>query len=277
MIVRNDRGTFDFEGVMPVANRADAMLSLALTFGDVDRDGDLDAVLGNWAAGWYRRIPGEELRNRVVFNEAGEMSGGTFAELSGLPGETLSILLSDIDMNGTPDLLVGNDFELPDYVYMGDGQGGFAPITRNEGMIPHTTNTTMAIKTADLHNDGMPELYFAQIAGRSSGVSSTLKMQDLALYCDAITRDADRALCETNMADQDLVQVRQPVRSDLCGALPGADRQVPRRMQGDADQGPGDPETRRRAVCPDPARSIAGAGSLRHSFPPRAGAAAIGL
>ena len=57
----------------------------------------------------------------------------------------------------------------------------------------------MAIRTADLHNDGMPELYFAQIAGRSSGVSSKLKMQDLDLYCGGIQDDDARALCERNM------------------------------------------------------------------------------
>ncbi len=199
-IVRNDRGAFAFAAPQRVANRDDAMLSMALSFGDVDGDGDLDAALGNWAAGWYRRIPGEESRNRIVFNEGGVMDGSEFAELPGLPGETLSLLLSDIDLDGALDLLEGNDFELPDYIYMGDGTGGFVPVTRADGTVPHTTNTTMAIRTADLHNDGMPELYFAQIAGRSSGVSEKLKMQHLSAYCDRIERDEDRALCERNMA-----------------------------------------------------------------------------
>ncbi len=216
MIVRNDAGAFAFAAPQPVANRDDAMLSLALSFADVDRDGDLDAALGNWAAGWYRRIPGEESRNRIVFNEAGAMDGSRFAELPGLPGETLSILLTDIDMDGAADLLVGNDFELPDYIYYGDGQGGFTPVTRADGTMPHTTNTTMSIRAADLHNDGMPELYFAQIAGRSSGVSNTLKMQDLDAYCDAHrARRGPGAVCAEH-GDQDLVQVRQPVRPDLC-------------------------------------------------------------
>lgn len=199
MIIRNDQGSFAFSESQPVANRDDAMLSLALSFGDVDRDGDLDAAIGNWAAGWYRRIPGEESRNRLVFNDAGVMDGSLAAELSGLPGETLTILLSDIDLDGPLDLLVGNDFELPDYIYYGDGNGGFDSITRDQDRVPHTTNTTMSIRTADLHNDGTPELYFAQIAGRSSGVSAKLKMQRLDAYCDRIERDDDRALCQRNM------------------------------------------------------------------------------
>jgi hypothetical protein len=197
-VVWNREGAFDFAAATAVQNREDAMLSMALSFGDVDRDGDLDAVLGNWAAGWYRRIPGEESRNRLLFNQ-GRLDGQAYAELSGLPGETLSVLLSDINLDGALDLLVGNDFELPDYIYRGDGAGSFAAITRDEGLVPHTTNTTMAIKSGDLHNSGAVQLYFAQIAGRSSGVSDRLNMQDLSRYCDRVVDPADKAVCQRNM------------------------------------------------------------------------------
>ncbi|MCG6904419.1 MAG: FG-GAP-like repeat-containing protein [Rhodobacter sp.] len=203
LLIHNDNGRLAVEAPQVVANRDGAMLTLALSFADVDRDGDLDAALGNWTAGWYRRIPGEESRNRILFNQNGTLDGSQFADLPGLPGETLSILFSDIDLDGDADLLVGNDFELPDYVYYGDGQGGFTPVTRTQGHIPHTTNTTMAIATGDLHNDGMPEMYFAQIAGRSSGVSDRLKMQPLAKYCDAIQDPQAKALCQRNMAIKD--------------------------------------------------------------------------
>jgi len=189
-----------FGAPQPVANRADAMLSMALTFGDPDRDGDLDVALGNWASGWYRRIPGEESRNRIIWNEDGTLTGDNFTDLPGIPGETLSILFSDLDRDGNADLLVGNDFEVPDYYYMGDGAGGLRAITHQDGTVPHTTTTTMAVKTADLMNDGTRQLYLAQIAGRSSGVSDILKMQPLERYCDAIKRDEDRATCEANMA-----------------------------------------------------------------------------
>ena len=198
-LVLNQQGQLDFANPGAVANRDDAMLSLALSFADADRDGDLDVALGNWAAGWYRRIPGEESRNRILFNENGLLDGQNFADLPGMPGETLTMLFSDINMDGAQDLLVGNDFELPDFVYYGDGQGGFTPVQRSQNHMPHTTNTTMAIRTGDLHNDGMPELYFAQIAGRSSGVSDTLKMQHLSLYCDAIETPEAKALCTRNM------------------------------------------------------------------------------
>lgn len=198
-ILKNENGAFDAAAMSEVANRKDAVMTLAASFGDVEGDGDLDLALGNWAAGWYRRIPGEESRNRIVFNENGVLSGSKFEDLPGLPGETLSILFTDLNGDSHQDLLVGNDFEMPDYYYFGDGKGGFKPVTRKDGIIPDTTTTTMAFKTADLHNDGVPEIYVAQIAGRSSGVSRTLKMRSLKHYCDGIEREADRDACRLNM------------------------------------------------------------------------------
>jgi len=199
-ILRNVEGVFDVANLTPVRNRDAAVLTLALSFGDLDRDGDLDAALGNWAAGWYRRIPGEESRNRIVFNDAGQMDGSKFTDLSTPPGETLSILFSDINGDGNLDLIEGNDFDIPDGFFRGDGAGGLTPITYADQIIPHTTTTTMAVKVADLHNDGVPEIYLAQIAGRSSGVSDTLKMQNLDIYCAGIKNPGDRATCEKNMA-----------------------------------------------------------------------------
>ncbi|CUH89334.1 FG-GAP repeat [Phaeobacter sp. CECT 5382] len=197
---RNEAGRFGTEPLLPVRNRADAPLSMALSFADLDRDGYLDLALGNWAAGWYRRIPGEEARNRVVFNPDGRLDGETYRDLPGIPGETLSVLFSDFDGDGAQDLIIGNDFDIPDYFYRGDGSGGLAMITQPEGLIPHTTTTTMAVNVADLFNDGSPEIYLAQIAGRSSGVSDRLKMQPLAQYCDVIRDPAAKATCQQNMA-----------------------------------------------------------------------------
>ncbi|MDB2407678.1 FG-GAP-like repeat-containing protein [Jannaschia sp.] len=175
-----------------------APLAMALSLGDPDRDGDLDIAMGSWAAGWYRRIPGEESRNRLIWNDDGAFTRAT--DLPGLPGETLSILLTDFDDDGALDLLVGNDFDIPDYFYLGDGAGHFEMLGHESGRIPHTTTTTMAVKTADLHNRGETDLYFAQISGRSSGVSETLKMQPLERYCDAIVDPTAQETCARNMA-----------------------------------------------------------------------------
>ncbi len=198
-ILQGQGGKFDTENPQSIRNVENAPLSLALAFDDVDRNGTLDAALGNWAAGWYRRVPGEESRNRLILNHKDGDFGENFTDLPAIPGETLTILFSDIDQNGTADLLVGNDFEIPDALYLGDGNGGLDQVSFHDHLVPHTTTTTMAIKTADLMNDGKPEVYFAQIAGRASGVSETLKMQPLNGYCDAISDSDAKAICNKNM------------------------------------------------------------------------------
>lgn len=196
---RNVEGKFGSEPPEPVPNNPQTPLSLAVALADVDANGTLDVALGNWAAGWYRRIPGEESRNRLILNTDGALTGETYADMPGIPGETLTILFSDFDDDGATDLIVGNDFDIPDYFYRGDGKGGFAMLTQPQGLIPHTTTTTMAIKTADLANDGTTDIYLAQIAGRSSGVSDTLKMQPLGQYCDGIQNADAKDRCQQNM------------------------------------------------------------------------------
>jgi len=199
---RNVEGVFGPEAPQRLPNREDAPLAMALSLADADGNGYLDIAVGNWAAGWYRRIPGEESRNRILWNDGRKDGQSQFraTDLPGIPGETLSILWSDINGDAHADLIVGNDFDVPDYFYLGDGAGGLSMIAHDSGLIPQTTTTTMAIKTGDLTGAGRPDIYMAQIAGRSSGVSETLKMQDLDLYCSAIEDETARATCEANMA-----------------------------------------------------------------------------
>ncbi|WP_136657865.1 FG-GAP-like repeat-containing protein [Nitratireductor sp. XY-223] len=197
-VVWSQNGKFDNDRITETRNRDDARVAMAVSFGDVDQDGDLDLAVGNWASGWYRRLPGEESRNRIVFNE-GALSGERFSELSAVPGETLSILLSDYINDEKLDLIVGNDFAIPDIFYVGREDGEFENIGAEQGIIENSTRTTMSIKTADLNNDLVPEIYTAQIAGQAEDASERINFQENALYCSEIERDADRRECQKNV------------------------------------------------------------------------------
>ena len=199
-ILWNNQGSFDETDLTPVKNREDAILSKALSFGDVDRDGDLDVAVGNWASGWYRRTPGTEGTNRIIYNAPGKLDGSNFAELEAMPGETLSMLLSDINGDGNLDLLEANDFDQPDYFYLGDGKGGMQRIKRSDGIIPLTTTTTMSMKTADIDNDLVPEIYVSQIAGRAEGISKKLKFLPIDFYCLDIQNAEDRKRCQISIS-----------------------------------------------------------------------------
>jgi hypothetical protein len=157
-VVYNDRGKFPAEKMErlpgPHANFANAA-----AFGDMDRDGDLDIVIGNWTAGPFTNIPPEDSRNLILWRENGSFRPEMMKDM---PGETLSLLLSDIDMDNDLDLLIGNDFRVPDFIYTGDGHGKFSELAKDK--IPHTTTTTMSIDTGDWNNDLKPELYFTQVA-----------------------------------------------------------------------------------------------------------------
>ena len=110
-VLWNDKG--QFQRLQQIKDRPDAVLTQALSFGDIDKDGDLDVVFGHWSSGWYRRIPGLESTNRVVFNDGGTITGDHAQELDGMPGETLSVLLTDFNLDGNLDLIEANDFDRP--------------------------------------------------------------------------------------------------------------------------------------------------------------------
>ena len=167
-VVYNDGGAFTEAGHVVLPNLPGAFRSTSTAFGDVNGDGALDIVVGN-VVGANVRTPGnpadtslEEARNALLLNEGGR---GAFAmeALPGVPGETLSLLLSDLDGDGDLDLVAGNDFSTPDVFYLGDGAGGFRLVTRQDGIVPTGTNTTMSVVSADLDNDLRPELFIAQI------------------------------------------------------------------------------------------------------------------
>jgi hypothetical protein len=192
----NEQGRFTSAGLRQLP-RGEAVLSSSVAFGDVDRDGDLDAVVGNWFAGASKKHPPPGSRNQIWIYEDGEFLVEPLQELI---GETLSTLLSDWSGDGWLDLAVGNDFEEPDFYYLGDGQGGFNLIERNDGLIPHSTTTTMSFDTADFDNDLDLDMFIDQTTARATGPSAAVQMLPLDRYCDEIVVDEVRDRCLANMA-----------------------------------------------------------------------------
>ena len=101
----NDGGNFPVSGHRQTPTKGN-VLSESIGFGDFDRDGDLDAVIGNWFYGFAKHQATVESTNFLHFNHEGQF---TQKPIEGLPGETLSILLSDIDLDGKLDLIVIRD------------------------------------------------------------------------------------------------------------------------------------------------------------------------
>jgi len=196
----SDKGQFSPESLR-VPPRGVSVISLTTSFGDVDRDGDLDAIIGNWFAGMGKEHPPPHSQNELWINENGRFDPYRIPELI---GETLSTLLSDFNGDGMLDLIVGNDFDTPDMYYLGDGKGGFDPVEQRDGLVPVTTHSTMSIDTGDFDNDLDLDVFIDQITARATGAAPKMQIQPLEHYCDEIVAPLVRKRCLANMATRNL-------------------------------------------------------------------------
>ena len=157
----------------------------ATAFGDLDLDGDIDIAAGNWTSGPWTRQPGESSRNAILWNEGKKYK---IERLEGFPGETLSMLISDINQDSYPDLMVGNDFQMPEFYYLGQPDGNLKLIKRSDKMFPITSFSTMSIDSGDIDNDLDFEIYATQASGFTStnptNRASMLPLRSASASCD---------------------------------------------------------------------------------------------
>ena len=71
-------------------------------------------------------------------------------------GYGLGIAISDINLDGWPDLYIGNDFHENDYLYINQKNGTFSD--ENSQRLMHTSKFSMGVDIADANNDGYPEI-----------------------------------------------------------------------------------------------------------------------
>ena len=141
----------------------------AMAWADLDGDLDLDLVGASYDAEL------EKLRMREVYlNFAARtdtktpLDGGVFyyentgERLRSFPlarqAEALAIALLDLDHDGRRDILIGNDYDTPDYVYLNTEFGW-----RLGQPFIHTTFNTMGYAEGDVDNDGTVELLAADM------------------------------------------------------------------------------------------------------------------
>ncbi len=170
------------DGIPYYADEAEAYglrfsgFSTQAAFLDYDEDGDLDMFLlnhavnhdGNYAprvnfVNTYDSLAGQKLfRNDRVVSKSGD-SSIRFTEvtaLSGINGSRigygLGVTVSDINLDGWPDIYVGNDFHENDYLYINQRNGTFRDELSER--IKHTSQFSMGVDVADINNDAFPEI-----------------------------------------------------------------------------------------------------------------------
>lgn len=136
-------------------------------FFDYDLDGDLDmymlnhSVHNNGTFGKRKRLKDEfhpRAGDKLMRNEGGFFKDVT--QEAGIQGSVigygLGLSIGDINMDGYPDIYVGNDFHENDYLYLNNGDGTFREVL--DESIMHTSRFSMGTDIGDLNGDGFPEI-----------------------------------------------------------------------------------------------------------------------
>ena len=142
-------------------------LSTMAAFLDYDLDGDLDMFLMNHSLhhngtfgaranflGTYHPLSGD----RFYRND-----GNRFTDItresgihSSVIGYGLGIAVADINLDGYPDIYIGNDFHENDYLYINQGNGTF--LDKAGEQLQHSSQFSMGVDIADINNDLFPEI-----------------------------------------------------------------------------------------------------------------------
>lgn len=147
--------------------------STQAAFFDYDLDGDLDCFVINESkyVQVSHKIVYDELKNPENMMRASSNlfrnDGGKFKRVTEEAGVLawsfgLGLLISDINQDGYPDVYVANDYAVPDYMYINNGDGTFTD------KIKEYTNQisfySMGIDIADINNDGYLDIGVVDMA-----------------------------------------------------------------------------------------------------------------
>ncbi|MGQ0603479.1 MAG: CRTAC1 family protein [Anaerolineales bacterium] len=127
----------------------------SMAWGDINGDGDLDLVTGSYDAELNLQ-PG----STFLFTDGAGIYYYAREKDSFLPqrlapqSQALVIALFDANADRRPDILVGNDFDTPDFAWAQTDNGW-----QTMRPFPITTQHTMSFDAGDIDNNGQPELF----------------------------------------------------------------------------------------------------------------------
>ncbi|MBN7814720.1 VCBS repeat-containing protein [Algoriphagus sp. YJ13C] len=142
--------------------------STSASFFDFDKDGDLDLFLLNHNTKSTQILDLAVTKSALKEkHEAGpqlfENKNGKFVEItiqaeisSSSLSYGLGLAISDINRDGWPDIYIGNDYTIPDYLYINQKNGTFKDEILT--MIDHVSNFSMGNDIADINNDGLVDI-----------------------------------------------------------------------------------------------------------------------
>ncbi|MGB4849326.1 MAG: VCBS repeat-containing protein [Saprospiraceae bacterium] len=166
LFINQQNGTFKEQAEQ--YGLADDGYTIHAVFFDYDLDGDLDCFVLNNS---YQSIGSFNLRQNVR-NVRDAMGGDKFfrnddnhfvdvSEQAGIYGSVigfgLGVTVSDLNLDGWPDIYVSNDFFEKDYIYINKHDGSFSE--ELESRVNSTSAASMGADIADINNDLYPDIF----------------------------------------------------------------------------------------------------------------------
>jgi enediyne biosynthesis protein E4 len=141
--------------------------STQATFFDYDLDGDLDMFLLNHSINQNGTFAPRDRFIGTYHDKSGDRmfrnEGSHFMDVtkeskinSSAISFGLGVVVSDINLDGWPDIYVGNDFHENDYLYINQKDGSFSDQSHDHLM--HTSMYTMGVDAGDFNNDGLVDI-----------------------------------------------------------------------------------------------------------------------
>lgn len=189
-IFLNDKNHFLTSKPVNIPNGIDSLLTMATGIADIDNNGYLDLILGNWSFGSEKSFIQNYSQNYLLSNDKMSFSLSPMEEVT---GETLSVLLSDINLDNHMDAVIANDRQPPDMFYFGNNKHQLSLTKKDTLKIPASSFNTMSIDSADFNNDLHLDLF---------SVDMSFSQSDVKDYCQVIGDAQAQEACETNLLNK---------------------------------------------------------------------------
>ncbi len=151
----------------------DSNIGTQAAFFDYDKDGDLDCFVLNESK--YILVPHtfifKELKvkenllrasSHLYRNDGGKYTRVTEGAGVLQYGYGLGLAVSDLNRDGWPDIYVANDYSVPDFLWINNGDGTFTD--QSKKMTNHLSFYSMGMDVADINNDGQFDIGVVDMA-----------------------------------------------------------------------------------------------------------------
>jgi hypothetical protein len=149
---------------------ADDGYSTQAVFFDYDKDGDLDMFLLNHSPIQLPVL--DEVNTVAALKKTNSPNGvrlyrndnGVFKNVTAQAGISstdltygLGAAIADINGDGWPDIYISNDYTIPDFLYINNGDGTFT--NKLQTSVGHTSQFSMGNNVSDINNDALPDIF----------------------------------------------------------------------------------------------------------------------